>query len=191
MEQFKRKVVVGITGASGLIYAKMLLEKLPKLGSPPSEIAVILSTTGRDIWMDEIGQPFAAGETVKEYDNNTYYAPFASGSSRYDTMIICPASMGMAGRIANGISDNLITRTADVMLKERRRLILVPREMPLNLIHIENLKRLILAGAIICPASPSFYSKPATLEEAVETVIDRVIDLAGFNHDTYRWMEND
>jgi 4-hydroxy-3-polyprenylbenzoate decarboxylase len=191
MNSVKRKIVLAITGASGSIYAKTLIDKIQKLESPPEEIAVILSSTGRDIWMDEVGQPFVPTGTTKEYDNNTYYAPFASGSSQYDTMIVCPASMGMAGRIANGLSDNLITRTADVMLKERRRLILVPREAPYNLIHLENLRKLVLAGAIVCPASPSFYSKPESIEDLVNTVVDRIIDLAGFRNDSFRWMQND
>jgi 4-hydroxy-3-polyprenylbenzoate decarboxylase len=191
MNPHKRKIVLAITGASGSVYAQALLEKLQKLEDPPEEIAVILSTTGRDIWMDEIGVKFVSGGTIKEYDNNTYYAPFASGSSQYDTMIVCPSSMGMAGRIANGTSDNLITRTADVMLKERRRLILVPREAPFNLIHVENMRKLILAGAIICPASPSFYSKPETIEDLISTVVDRVIDLAGFKNHSFRWLQND
>ncbi len=191
MRYVKRKIILAITGASGSIYAKTLLEKLQKLESPPEEIAVILSSTGRDIWMDEIGHPFMPSGIMKEYDNNTYYAPFASGSSQYDTMIVCPASMGISGRIAGGLSDNLITRTADVMLKERRTLILVPREAPYSLIHVENLRKLILAGAIVCPASPSFYSKPDSIEDLINTVVDRVVDLAGFKNDSYRWMKND
>lgn len=186
----KRKIVLAITGASGSIYAKTLIEKLLRIESPPEEISVVLSTTGRDIWMDEIGEKFTPGGPVKEYDNNTYYAPFASGSSKHDTMIICPASMGIAGRIANGTSDDLIARTADVMLKERRRLIIVPRETPYSYIHLENLKKLALSGAVICPASPSFYSKPETIEDLISTVVDRIIDLAGFRQDTYRWQEN-
>lgn len=189
--EVKRKIVLAITGASGSIYAKALLEKIQKLESPPEEVAVILSKTGRDIWMDEIGHVFDPQGSAKEYDNDTYYAPFASGSSQYDTMIICPSSMGMAGRIANGTSDNLITRTADVMLKERRRLIIVPREAPYSLIHIENLKKLVLAGAIVCPASPSFYSKPETIDDLINTVVDRIIDLAGFQNNSYRWLQND
>ncbi len=121
---------------------------------------------------------------------NHFYAPFASGSSQFDTMIICPASMGTIGRIANGTSDDLIARSADVMLKERRRLILVPREAPYNLIHINNLKAVTEAGAIVCPASPSFYSNPKTIDDLVMTVVDRIIDLAGFDSNGFRWMEN-
>jgi 4-hydroxy-3-polyprenylbenzoate decarboxylase len=105
-------------------------------------------------------------------------------------MIICPASMGTVGRIANGTSDDLIARTADVMLKERRRLIIIPRETPYNLIHLENMRKLTLAGAIICPATPSFYSNPTTIDDLVMTVVDRVIDLARFENDGFRWMNN-
>ena len=106
-------------------------------------------------------------------------------------MIICPVSMGVLGRIANGTSDDLIARAADVMLKERRRLILVPRETPYNLIHIRNMETLTLAGAIICPATPSFYSRPQTIDDLIMTVVERIISLAGFEADTYRWMGND
>lgn len=191
MDSGKRKIVLAVTGASGSVYARSLLDKLQNLESPPEEIGVIFSKTASDIWSDEIGSAFIARGSAKQYENNTYNAPFASGSSLYDTMIICPCSMGMTGRIANGTSDDLIARTADVMLKERRRLILVPREAPFSLIHIENMRKLIMAGAIICPASPSFYSKPETIDELINTVIDRIIDLAGFRNSTYRWLQND
>jgi 4-hydroxy-3-polyprenylbenzoate decarboxylase len=114
-------------------------------------------------------------------------APFASGSAKYNTLIICPCSMGTLARIATGISNDLITRAADVILKERRKLILVTRDTPLSLIHINNMKTVTEAGAIICPATPSFYSKPQTIEEVAATVIDRVIDLAGLEQVSYRW----
>jgi flavin prenyltransferase len=187
----KRKIIIAITGASGSIYARKLIEKLCSLKDPPEEIAVIFSETAQEIWMSETGKKFIAGYPAKEYSNKSYYAPFASGSSLFDTMIICPASMGTTGRIANGVSGDLITRAADVMLKERRRLIIVPREAPYNLIHINNMKTLTLAGAVICPASPSFYSNPETINDLVMTVVDRIADLAGFDNDCFRWMEND
>ena len=187
----KRKIDLAITGASGSIYAKKLLERLHGLEAPLKEVAVIFSETGREIWESEIGSEFHNEGSAKEYDNSKFNAPFASGSSKYDTMIICPASMGTTGRIANGTSDDLIARTADVMLKERRRLIIVPRESPFNLIHINNMKLLTLAGAIICPASPSFYSNPKTIDDLVMTVVDRIIDLAGFDSNGFRWMTND
>ena len=187
----KRKIVLAITGASGSIYAKKLLERLHGLEAPLKEVAVIFSETGREIWESEIGSEFHNEGSAKEYDNSKFNAPFASGSSKYDTMIICPASMGTTGRIANGTSDDLIARTADVMLKERRRLIIIPREAPYSLIHINNMKLLTLAGAIICPASPSFYSNPKTIDDLVMTVVDRIIDLAGFDSNGFRWMTND
>lgn len=121
------------------------------------------------------------------YNKNDFNAPFASGSAKYESMIICPCSMGLLGRIANGISDDLTSRAADVMLKERRKLIIVPRETPYNLVHLRNMTMLTEAGAIICPATPSFYSKPQTLEQIVDTVVDRILDLAGIENQTYRW----
>jgi flavin prenyltransferase len=191
MESQNRKIVIGVTGASGSIYTLKLLERLKHLKNPPTEIAMIFSETAKEIWEAETGQKYMPVLPAKGYDNRTFYAPFASGSSYYDTMIICPASMGTIGRIANGTSEDLIARTADVMLKERRRLIIVPRETPYNLIHINNMKSLTLAGAIICPATPSFYSNPKTIEDLVMTVVERIIDLAGFDSKNFRWLEND
>ena len=186
-----RKIILAITGASGSIYALKLLEKLQQLKSPPEEIAVIFSDTAKEIWEAETGQKYSAVFPANEYNNKTFHAPFASGSSKYDTMIICQASMGATGRIANGTSDDLIARTADVILKERRKLIIVPRETPYSLIHINNMKTLTLAGAIICPASPSFYSNPETIDDLVMTVVNRILDLACFDNNSFRWMEND
>jgi len=191
MNPQNRKIIVAVTGASGSIYALKLLDRLKDLITPPSEIAVIFSDNAREIWKYETGKQFVAKVPAKVYDNDDFYVPFASGSSDFDTMIICPASMGILGRIANGTSDNLIARAADVMLKERRKLILVPRETPYNLIHIRNMESLTLTGAIICPATPSFYSKPKSIDDLVITVVDRIISLAGFEAETYRWMEND
>jgi 4-hydroxy-3-polyprenylbenzoate decarboxylase len=185
-----RKIILAITGASGSIYTYKLLEILQNLKDPPQEIAVIFSENAKSIWEYEIGKKYEESKSAKVYNNNDLFVPFASGSSDYDTMIICPASMGILGRIANGTSDNLIARAADVMLKERRKLIIVPRETPYNLIHIKNMETLTLAGAIICPATPSFYSKPETINDLVMTVVERIISIAGFESDTYRWMEN-
>lgn len=156
-----------------------------------AEVAVILTGNAEEIMLYETGAGYSPSGTEKLWNNRDFNAPFASGSSSYDTMIICPASMGMVGRIAHGVSDDLITRAADVILKERRRLILVPRETPYSLIHINNMKLLTEAGAIICPATPSFYSRPQTIDELVMTVIDRVLTLAGFSIDTFRWNEDD
>jgi 4-hydroxy-3-polyprenylbenzoate decarboxylase len=191
MKQTTRKIIVAVTGSSGAIYAQKLLDRLKILKDPPSEMAVIFSDNARAIWEYETGDKFVAEPPAKEYDNTDFFVPFASGSSGYDTMIICPSSMGIIGRIANGTSEDLIARAADVMLKERRKLIMVPRETPYNLIHIRNMETLTLAGAIICPATPSFYSRPRTIDDLVMTVVERVITLAGFDADTYRWMEDD
>jgi len=165
------------------------METLQQLKTPPEEVAVIFSDTAKAIWLAETGENFIAGLPAKEYDNKSFYAPFASGSTSYDTMIICPSSMGTTGRIANGTSDDLICRTADVMLKERRRLIIVPRETPYSLIHLENMEKLTRAGAVICPATPSFYSNPKTIDDLVMTVVNRIVDLAGFESNSFRWME--
>jgi 4-hydroxy-3-polyprenylbenzoate decarboxylase len=185
----KRKIVVAITGASGAIYALSLLKRIRQMSEPPSEVAVVLTDNAEDIMLYETSAVYVPSGMEKLWDNKDFNAPFASGSSSYDTMIICPASMGMVGRIAHGVSDDLITRAADVMLKERRRLILVPRETPYSLIHINNMKLLTEAGAVICPATPSFYSRPQTIDDLVMTVTDRVLALAGFTIDTFRWNE--
>ncbi|MFH0841620.1 MAG: UbiX family flavin prenyltransferase [Bacteroidota bacterium] len=191
MRQPERKIIVAITGASGSVYAKNLLDRLVHLKNPPAEIAVVFSDTAKEIWKYETGHKFRPVSPAKEYNINSFFEPFASGSSDFDTMIICPASMGTLGRIASGTSENLIARAADVMLKERRKLILVPRETPYNLIHIKNMETLTLAGAIICPATPSFYSRPKSVVDLVNTVVERILALAGFEAETYRWMEND
>jgi 4-hydroxy-3-polyprenylbenzoate decarboxylase len=186
-----RKIILAVTGASGSVYAKKLLEILFVVENPPTEIAVVFSDNAKEIWKYETGNSFLAEEPAKEYSNKDFYSPIASGSCEHDTMIICPASMGIIGRIANGTSEDLIARAADVMLKERRKLIIVPRETPLNLIHIRNMETLTLAGAIICPATPSFYSKPKTIDDLILTVVERIITLAGFETDVYRWQNND
>jgi len=190
MTKSEKKIIIAVTGASGSVYASKLIEKLGSLKEQSITIAVVFSDTALEIWEHETGGRFSAKPPVAVYKNNNFNAPFASGSSYWDTMIVCPASMGTLGRIANGVSDDLICRAADVMLKEKRRLILVPRETPYNLIHIRNMETLVLAGALICPATPSFYSKPVTVDDLVMTVVDRIIALAGFETDGYRWMAN-
>ena len=189
MPAARRKIIVAVTGASGSVYALNLLRRLREMTSPPAEVAVIFTGNAEEIMLSETGTAYCPSGTEKLYHRNDFNAPFASGSSSFDTMIVCPASMGMVGRIAHGVSDDLITRAADVMLKERRRLIIVPRETPYSLIHINNMKLVTEAGAIICPATPSFYSNPSTIDELVMTVVDRIITLAGFNIDIYRWNE--
>ena len=187
----KKKVVIAITGASGAIYAKVLMEKLAELTSQIESLAVVMSDNAKDVWKYELEDESYKDFKAAFYDKNDFMAPFASGSAKYDTMIIVPCSMGTMGRIAAGISNDLTTRAADVILKERRKLILVARDTPLNLIHINNMKTITEAGGIICPAVPSFYSKPKTLEEIAATVVNRIIDLAGFETNTYQWGEEE
>ena len=188
-----KKTVIAITGASGSIYAKILLQKLILAKGQWSDLSVVITDNAKEVWKTEIaGEPDGSNEPwlefpVKFYSTNDFSAPFASGSGQYDTMIIIPCSMGVLGRIASGISNDLITRAADVILKERRKLICAVRDTPYNLIHIRNMETITLAGGIICPASPSFYSKPQTIEQLAATVVDRVLDLAGFNIKTFRW----
>ncbi|MCW5921374.1 MAG: UbiX family flavin prenyltransferase [Saprospiraceae bacterium] len=186
-----KKIIVAVAGSSGSIYAKVLLDKLAGLQGQWSAVGVVLSDNAKINWELEIGSSDFTRYPFQFYEKNDFYAPFASGSARYDTMIVCPCSMGMLARIATGISNDLVTRAADVVLKERRRLILVTRDTPLSLIHINNMKSVTEAGGIICPASPSFYSKPTDLEAIAATVVDRVLDLAGFGLESFRWGETE
>lgn len=183
----KNKIVIAITGASGSIYAQLLLNKLQQLSNQIDELAIVMSDNAKDVWNFELGNDSYQSLPYKIYNKNDFMAPFASGSAKFNTMVVVPCSMGTLGRIAAGISDDLITRAADVILKERRKLILVARDTPLNLIHIRNMQTITEAGGIICPAVPSFYSKPATIEDLALTVVSRIIDLMGLENDSYRW----
>ena len=185
----KQKVVVAVTGASGAIYAKLLLQKLVQMKDQVEAVGVVMSDNAKDVWKFELGDKSYEQLPFTMYGKGDFYAPFASGSAKYGTMIICPCSMGTLARIATGVSNDLTTRAADVILKERRKLVLVPRDTPLSLIHINNMRTVTEAGGIICPASPSFYSKPQTFEQLASTVVDRVLDLCGFEQDTFRWSE--
>ena len=189
----KRKIVIAITGASGAPYAKRMLEVLNARVKTHGdvEIGVCLSSTAPEVWALECG-----GDIREEigklqfpvWGMRDYKAPFASGSAGWHAMAIVPCSMGTCARIAHGISDTLLTRAADVMIKERRTLVVVPREMPLSVIHLENLLALAKAGVIIQPAMPSFYGKTKTLEQAVDTVVGRTLDQLGLEHDLLkRW----
>jgi len=184
-----KKVVVAIGGSSGAIYAKILLDKLEALSTQIDAVGVVMSDNARYNWLHELGNENYKKYTFDFYEKMDFMAPFASGSAQYETMFVCPCSMGVLGRIATGTSNDLTTRAADVILKERRRLILVTRETPLSLIHINNMKAVTEAGGIICPAVPSFYSRPTNIKELAATVIDRILDLAGFDIQTYRWNE--
>jgi 4-hydroxy-3-polyprenylbenzoate decarboxylase len=181
------KIVVAVTGASGSIYTKLLLEKLLAIKEQWSSLAVVMTENARLVWKTELDNEDFNNYPVNFYSQQDFTAPFASGSGQFNTMIIIPCSMGTLGRIATGISNDLITRSADVILKERRKLICVVRDTPYNLIHLRNMETVTLAGGIICPATPSFYSKPQTIEAVASTVVDRVIDLAGLSIQTYRW----
>ena len=183
----KKKIVVAVTGASGSIYAKVLFDKLQGLQDQISEIGIIMSDNAKDVWLHELGNKEYSSYKFRFFDKRDFMAPFASGSAKYDTLIIIPCSMGTLGRIASGLSNDLLTRAADVILKERRKLICVTRDTPLNLIQIRNMETVTLAGGIICPATPSFYSLPKNMEELAATVSDRVLDLAGFSIPSYRW----
>lgn len=185
----KKKIAVAITGASGSIYAKVLMDRLLELDNQIQEVGVVMTKNAEDVWQFELGNSNYGKYPFHFYQNDDYFAPFASGSAKYDALIVVPCSMGTLGRIANGTSNNLITRAADVMLKERRKLILVARDTPYSLIHLNNMKVITEAGGIICPASPSFYSRPKTFEELAKTVIDRVCDLMDLSLSTYRWGE--
>lgn len=193
------KLVVGITGASGAIYAQRFLIQAAR---HYQEIFLILSDQAIQVSATELGvapkrEAFCTkqwlGEelpNIKLLDSKNYFTPPASGSFRHDGMVIVPCSMGTAGRIANGISDDLLTRSADVCLKEGRKLILVPREMPMNVIMLRNLTHLAEAGATVLPACPAWYGKPKSLEELADTVVARILQHLAIEHDLHKqWME--
>ncbi len=186
-----KKIVLAIGGSSGAIYAKVLLDKLVLLQSQVDKVGIVMSDNAKLNWQLELENEDYEKYPFDFYSKKNFMAPFASGSAKYETMIVCPCSMGILGRIAAGISDDLTTRSADVILKERRTLILVPRDTPYSLIHLNSMKIITEAGGIICPASPSFYSKPKDFEELAATVVDRVLDLAGFDLNSFRWGEGD
>jgi flavin prenyltransferase len=183
-------IAVAVTGASGSIYAKVLLERLARLKEQIAEVSVVWSDNALTVWEHELGNKDYEKIPFRVWSKSDFMAPFASGSSSYSALIICPCSMGTLGRIAGGISNDLITRAADVMLKERRKLICVVRETPYSLIHLRNMTTITEAGGIICPATPSFYSKPQTHDDIAYTVIHRVLQLSGLDADGYRWGES-
>jgi len=182
-----QKIAIAITGASGSIYAQVLLQKVAQLKEQIAELSLVMTENAKQVWQTELGGSDYEDIDARRFGTMDFMAPFASGSARYDALIIIPCSMGTLGRIASGVSNDLISRAADVMLKERKKLICVVRDTPYNLVHIRNMETVTLAGGIICPASPSFYSRPQTLHEAAATVVDRVIDLAGLKADSFRW----
>ncbi len=181
------KVVLGIGGSSGSIYAKLFMDALAQ--QDDIELGVCMSDNAIVNWELEIGPFDKSAYPFHFYDKHDFNAPFASGSAKYEAMVICPCSMGLLGRIATGLSNDLMTRAADVMLKEKRKLILVPRETPLSTIHLQNMLNLDRSGAMILPAIPSFYSKPADVEALCQTVVHRILDQLGIDSKGYRWGE--
>ena len=180
------KLVLAATGASGAIYLQRLLSKID---ATAHEVHLVLSAYAHQVIHEELGE-LAVPPGVKQHGDKTMNVPFVSGSARFDAMVVCPCSMGTLGRIAAGTSDSTILRAADVFLKERRKLILVPRETPWNLIHARNVVTVTEAGAVVLPASPGFYSRPTTVEEVADTVVARILDQLGLpNPGTFRWAE--
>jgi 4-hydroxy-3-polyprenylbenzoate decarboxylase len=183
----KRKIVLGITGASGAPYAQRLVGLLSeRVRRGEIEVGVCLSPTAPEVWQLECGGDLREQIDLPIYGVREYRAPFASGSAGWDAMAIVPCSMSTVARVAHGISDTLLTRAADVMLKEKRTLVVVPRETPLSVIHLENLTSLARSGATILPAMPSFYAQPASIEQLLDTVVGRVLDHLGLEHELLR-----
>ncbi len=183
------RILVAITGASGALYAQRLLDRLDP---DRLEVHLILSRYARQVVQQELDQGLALAPGVVQHSIRSMNAPFASGSNPFDAMVAIPCSMGTLGRIAQGLGSDLILRAADVMLKEGRKLILVPRETPYSLIHVRNMEQLLLAGATLIPASPSFYSRPASIAQLADTVVARVLDHLGLPPDwAPRWKDRE
>jgi flavin prenyltransferase len=183
------KLVVAITGASGSLYAQRLLQILGESAGGPHEVHVALSSHAREVAQVEVGK-LVIPDGFQVHGDTSMQVPFVSGSARFDAMVIVPCSMGTIGRIAHGYSDSAITRAADVFLKEKRKLIVVPRETPWNLIQARNVVTLLEAGAEVIPAIPSFYHRPETVLDLVDTVVARILDHLGLKHELcQRWME--
>lgn len=181
------KLLIAITGASGTLYAQRLLDQL---NPQEHEIHVVLSNYAHQVIKEELPEGLRLPDGVTAHNLKSMNAPFASGSNPPDAMVIIPCSMGTLGRIAHGYSEDVLLRAADVVLKERRKLILVPRETPLNLVHVRNFELLLQAGAMLLPANPSFYTRPQTVEQVVDTVVARVLDHLGVPHRLMaRWAE--
>lgn len=181
------KILVAITGASGSLYAQRLLDQL---AATPHELHVVLSQYAQTVISQELPQGLKLPASASLHNPRSMNAPFASGSNAPDAMVVIPCSMGTLGRIAHGYSQDLLLRAADVVLKERKKLILVPRETPLNLIHVKNFELLLLAGATVLPANPAFYTRPQTVEQVVDTVVARVLDHLGIPHHLVaRWAQ--
>lgn len=179
------RIIVAITAASGAIYARQLLKALVESAEVES-IALIYSTNARAVVAHE-GEEMPCSEKIEVFENDNMFASPASGSARWDAMVVVPSSVGTIGRVASGVSQTLIERAADVMLKERRRLIFVVRETPYSLIHLRNMTTLTEAGAVILPATPSFYSLPQSVEAVCQTVTERITAMLGLSGERYEW----
>ncbi|HEX5489905.1 MAG TPA: UbiX family flavin prenyltransferase [Candidatus Udaeobacter sp.] len=180
------KLVIAATGASGAIYTQRLLEQIDCVAN---EVHLVMSAYARQVAKQEL-EDFKIPAAARRHSESDMNVPFVSGSARFDAMVIVPCSMATLGRIASGASDSVLLRAADVFLKERRKLIVVPRETPWNLIHARNVVTLLEAGAIVLPAIPSFYSRPDSVNAVVDTVISRILDQIGLpNQGAYRWGE--
>ena len=182
-----KKIVVGITGASGSVYAVRLIDVLRVQGI---EVHAVITDSGRRVLEYECGitEEDLARRVDRLYPNDDVGAAIASGSFRMDAMVILPCSMKTAGAVAHGVTDDLLTRAADVTLKEGRRLLLVPRETPMHEIHLENLLRLARAGAIVMPAAPGFYHRPETLDDLVNMMVGKILDRLGIEAELFtRW----
>jgi len=190
----EKKIVVGVTGASGAIYARAIVDALIAARAKSAvRVAAVVSSTAPEVWRHEIGgdlREHLASRDVPVFEGRDYSAPFASGSARWGAMIVAPCSMSTVAKIAHGISDDLLSRAADVMIKERRTLVLVARETPLSTIHLENLLAVARAGAVVMPASPSFYGRPTGVDEIVHTVVARALDHLGVEVPAARWGED-
>jgi len=183
------RIVVAITGASGVLYAQRLLDNLDPQAH---EIHVVMSNYAQVVISQELPGGLRLPSGAKTHGLKSMNVPFVSGSNPFDAMVIIPCTMGTLGRIAHGYGEDVLLRAADVMLKERKKLILVPRETPLNLVHVKNFELLLLAGAIILPANPSFYTSPKTIEQVVDTVVARVLDHLGVPQKLApRWQEEE
>ena len=182
------KLVVGATGASGAIYLQRLLARIDAVAN---EVHLITTPFAKQVIAEEIGE-LIVPEGMHQHGDKSMNVPFASGSARFDAMVVVPCSMGTLGRIAAGTSDTALLRAADVFLKERRQLILVPRETPWNLIHARNVVAVMEAGATVMPASPGFYSRPQSIEDVADTVVARILDQLGLpNPGAYRWKQEE
>ncbi|MBK27673.1 MAG: 3-octaprenyl-4-hydroxybenzoate carboxy-lyase [Verrucomicrobiales bacterium] len=183
------RILIAITGASGMLYAQRLLDKL---GESEHEIHVVLSAYAQTVIQQELSSGLNMDDRVEVHSIKSMNVPFASGSNAFEAMAVIPCTMGTLGRIAHGYSDNVLLRAADVMLKENRKLILVPRETPFNLVHLKNMELLLQSGATILPANPHFYANPKSIEEVADTVVARVLDHLGVANDTSpRWQEEE